>query len=86
MNDPVAAARLELDALDLEVLRLLARRQRCVRALFVEKDARGLPRIDPERERALLAQRRATAEALGLPASLAESVFRAVLEASHGLP
>lgn len=86
MDPRVATCRAELDAIDREVLALLARRRELVRALFVLKDADGIPRVDPARERALLDDRRATAAALGLPPELADAVFRAVLASSHTLP
>jgi chorismate mutase-like protein len=85
-DERLRSLRAEIDALDAAVLDHLARRRACVRQLFALKDATGLPRLDAERERALLADRRAAAEALGLPPELAESVFRAVLASSHALP
>jgi len=86
MDPRVATCRAELDAIDREVLALLARRRELVRALFALKDAQGVPRLDAARERALLDARRELSVALGLPPELSDQVFRAVLASSHALP
>lgn len=82
--DPdLASHRAAIDAVDQALLELLARRRSLVEGLFAHKRGRGLPLVDPARERALLAERRAAAERLGVPGDLAERVFRAILESSH---
>lgn len=82
--DPdLASHRAAIDAVDQALLELLARRRSLVAELFAHKRGRGLPLVDPARERELIAERRAAAERLGVPGDLAERVFRAVLEGSH---
>jgi chorismate mutase-like protein len=72
-----------LDELDHALLDLVAQRRALVGALFVKKQALGLPFVDPAREADLLADRRAYAARLGVPEELAEAIFRALLEDSH---
>ncbi|MRG92407.1 chorismate mutase [Polyangium spumosum] len=83
MSAEVNETRTALDELDHELLDLVARRRALVSALFVKKRALGLPLVDPVREAELLAERRAYAERLGVPAELAGAIFRAILEDSH---
>ena len=75
MDDPLADARSRIDAIDREVLRLLAERAAVTRSLAAWKAAQGLGPRDPTRE----------AEALGLSPWLAEAVTRAVLATTRGL-
>ncbi|MDC0748244.1 chorismate mutase [Polyangium mundeleinium] len=79
----VSETRSALDELDHALLDLIARRRALVGALFVKKRALGLPLVDPMREVELLADRRVYAERQGVPADLAEVIFRAILEDSH---
>lgn len=77
------ASRAAIDALDHALVELLARRRAIVAEVFEAKRALALPLVDPVREEALLADRRAKAAALGVPPALAEAIFRLVLEDSH---
>jgi len=79
----VSETRRALDELDHTLLELVAKRRALVSALFIKKQALGLPRVDGAREAEMLADRRAYAERLGVPAELAEVIFRAILEDSH---
>jgi len=79
----IAAARASLDEIDHALLELVARRRSLVAALFETKRALGLPLVDPAREEALLAERRAFGEKLAVPPELVEQIFRAILEDSH---
>ena len=79
----LAHMRASIDALDHALVNLLAERRMLVSELFAFKERSGLPLFDPARERDLLAERALFAEARGVPAALAERVFRAVLDASH---
>lgn len=79
----VNETRSALDELDHALLDLVARRRTLVGALFVKKQTLGLPLVDPVREAELLADRRAYAERIGVPAELGEAIFRAILEDSH---
>lgn len=79
----LASMRASIDAVDHALLQLLAERRALVHELFLHKRRHDLALVDPEREARLLAERAAFAEQLGVPAGLAEKVFRAVLDASH---
>jgi prephenate dehydrogenase len=76
-------ARDHIDALDQELVGLLARRTELVLRAGRAKAELGLPVHDPDREAAQLQARRAWAEASGLDAQGVEEVFRAVLRASR---
>lgn len=79
----IAALRAAVDEVDHALLELCARRRSVVAALLARKRELGLPLIDPAREEALFAERRAFAGTIGLSPDLAESILRALLEASH---
>jgi chorismate mutase/prephenate dehydrogenase len=79
----LAAMRAEIDAIDHALLELVARRRALVAEMFLDKQRRGAALIDPDRERELIAERRACAERLGVPPELSERVFRAILDGSH---
>jgi chorismate mutase-like protein len=82
-NPYLLEKRARIDAIDRALLELVARRRALVAELFIAKRRLNLPLIDPERERALLADRRASADRLGVPPDLAERIFQAILDASH---
>jgi chorismate mutase/prephenate dehydrogenase len=75
--------RARIDAFDRAILEIVARRRALVAELFIAKRRHNLPLIDPARESALLADRRALAERLGVPPDLAERLFQAILDSSH---
>ena len=72
-----------IDALDQELVGLLARRTELVLRAGRAKSELNLPIHDPEREAAQLQARRQWAGSLGLDAQGVEDVFRAVLRASR---
>jgi prephenate dehydrogenase len=72
-----------IEELDRELALLLGRRAELARRAARAKSALGVGIVDPTRERALLADRRAWAEELGLPADQLEEVFRAVVRMSR---
>ncbi|BDU70526.1 hypothetical protein GETHOR_26270 [Geothrix oryzae] len=76
-------ARDHIDALDRELVALLARRTELGLRAGRAKAELGLPVHDPEREASQLQARRAWADAAGLDAQGVEEVFRAVLRASR---
>ncbi|WLT31375.1 prephenate dehydrogenase/arogenate dehydrogenase family protein [Geothrix sp. PMB-07] len=76
-------ARDHIDALDQELVALLARRTELVLRAGRAKAELNLPVHDPEREAAQLQARRAWAQASGLDGQGVEEVFRAVLRASR---
>ena len=76
--------RKQIDDVDAELVRLLARRDSCVREVGgLKQDASQLPRVDHEREQRLLASWRRRARSQGLSATLAERVLRELLDHSH---
>jgi len=81
----IAAMRKAIDEVDHALLELVARRRSLVAEVFAKKRALGLPLVDAAREADLVEERRAFAEALGVPGELAERLFRALLDDSHAL-
>jgi prephenate dehydrogenase len=73
-------ARGEIDAVDAELVALLARRLELAQRAARAKSAAGQPVLDPIREAQVLATRRAWAAERGLDGDGAEAVFRAVLD------
>lgn len=78
-NPALAQTRDRIDEVDAELVRLLARRAKLVRRAQRAKAADGRGVVDPERERALLADRARLAEELGLEGAGARAVFEAIL-------
>jgi prephenate dehydrogenase len=72
-----------IDDTDRELLSLLARREQLARRAGRVKAAGGLPILDAERERALLAERREWAAHEGLEPDTVEDLFRQVLRVSR---
>jgi chorismate mutase/prephenate dehydrogenase len=79
----LAALRAQIDALDHDVIELLARRMAVVRELSQVKRAEGRKVRDAERERAILEDRTRLGAARALPPELIESLFRVVLRGSR---
>jgi chorismate mutase/prephenate dehydrogenase len=73
----------QIDALDRQVLELLARRMEIVREVALVKKSEGVPIRDFARERAVLDDRRARAAGLGLPEAPIESIYRQIMLASR---
>jgi chorismate mutase/prephenate dehydrogenase len=80
---PLPILRAMIDAVDREILQLLARRNGIVSEIALYKRGHGVPIRDHQREREILADRRERAVPLGLAPELIESVFRLVLWASR---
>jgi len=72
-------ARELIDAVDRELLVLLARRVTLARRAGKAKAQLGRPIVDPSREASLLAERRAWAEALQLDGEEIDELFRSIL-------
>ncbi len=81
-SEGLIAARQQIDALDEQLLDLLARRQELVRlaGVFKPKDNAEAVRA-PERFEQVIATRRAGAAARGLEPAVAEAVWRAMIGA-----
>ncbi|AHG90071.1 Prephenate dehydrogenase [Gemmatirosa kalamazoonensis] len=80
---PLPLLRAMIDALDRELLQIMARRMSLVAEVAAYKRAHGLHIRDVTREREVLADRARHAEALGLPPGEIESIFRLLLRASR---
>ncbi|MCB9751050.1 MAG: prephenate dehydrogenase/arogenate dehydrogenase family protein [Myxococcales bacterium] len=74
-----------IDALDRELVELLARRVQLSRRAGLVKAARGLVVRDPARERALLESRADWARARGLDGAAARELFELILRQSRGV-
>ncbi|NQW62352.1 MAG: chorismate mutase [Deltaproteobacteria bacterium] len=78
-REGIAELRASFDAIDSELLRLVAARRAVSRRMAAVKLAEGLPFHDPAREAELLARLRAECTALGLPDTLVEQLFLLLL-------
>jgi len=72
-----------IDALDRDLLQIMARRMSLVAEVAAFKREHGVRIRDAVREREVLADRRDRAEALGLPSGEIESIFRVLLRSSR---
>lgn len=75
--------RARIDAIDRQVLELLAKRMRVVEEVAAVKRAHGLPIRDWVREREVFAARARVAEELGLAAAAVESIYRQIMLSSR---
>ncbi|MCH7814120.1 MAG: bifunctional chorismate mutase/prephenate dehydrogenase [Planctomycetes bacterium] len=82
-NRPLAVLRAMIDAIDHDVLQLLARRTALVGEIAAYKREHGVRIRDAARERAILDDRCAQAERLGLPRDAVEAMYRLILLASR---
>src|SRR5438552_15654067 len=80
---PLSFLRQKVDALDHEMLALLARRMEVIDEIARWKRAHAAPVRDFAREREILEDRARAADGLGLPPGAVESIFRLVLWASR---
>lgn len=76
----LAAFRAEIDAIDAEIVALLARRMAVVDRVVVAKQQHALPALIPERVEEVADNVRRRAEAAGAPPDLAETVWRAMMD------
>ena len=80
---PLSALRTEIDAVDRQLVQLLATRKRLVAEVGAAKSAHGLPVYVPDREHALIRARRAEAEAAGISPDLIEDLLRRIMRESY---
>lgn len=76
----LAPLRAEIDAIDRELVALLARRLGVVEKVIAVKRAEGIAALLPERIEDVVARVRAEAQAHGTPPDLAETLWRAMIE------
>ncbi len=80
---PLPVLRAMIDAIDHEVIQLLARRNGLVAQIAQYKREHGIPIRDLKREREIFSDRASRAMPLGLPPQLIESLYRLILWASR---
>jgi chorismate mutase/prephenate dehydrogenase len=80
---PLPVLRAMVDAIDREILQLLARRNGLVADIAVHKRENRLPIRDLQREAEIIADRRVRGQGLGLSPELLESMWRLILWASR---
>lgn len=80
---PLSVLRAMIDALDRDLLQIMARRMALVAEVAAYKREHGVRIRDPQRERDVLADRRDRARELGLPTGEIESIFRVLLRSSR---
>ncbi|SBS68284.1 bifunctional chorismate mutase/prephenate dehydrogenase [Vibrio atlanticus] len=73
----------QIDAVDKQMLDLLAQRLALVKKVGEVKSEHGLPIYVPEREAAMLASRRQEAEKIGVPPQLIEDILRRTMRESY---
>ncbi|NOH81242.1 bifunctional chorismate mutase/prephenate dehydrogenase [Vibrio sp. RE86] len=73
----------QIDAVDKQILDLLAQRLSLVEKVGEVKSEHGLPIYAPDREAAMLASRRAEAEKKGVPPQLIEDILRRTMRESY---
>ncbi|WP_109078731.1 bifunctional chorismate mutase/prephenate dehydrogenase [Aggregatibacter kilianii] len=79
----LAELRAQIDALDQELLQLLAKRQQVVHKVGEVKQQHGLPIYVPQREAEMLQRKREAAEQIGLSPNLIEDVLRRIMRESY---
>ncbi|MGJ8581882.1 MAG: bifunctional chorismate mutase/prephenate dehydrogenase [Psychromonas sp.] len=80
---PLSKLRDQIDAVDQQIIDLLAERLRLVGEVGEVKTKHGLPIYAPDREAAMLAKRREEAESKGVPANLIEDILRRTMRESY---
>lgn len=80
---PLSELRDQIDAVDQQLIDLLAERLRLVGKVGEVKTEHGLPIYAPDREAAMLSKRRAEAEAKGVPPNLIEDILRRTMRESY---
>ena len=80
---PLSKLRDQIDAVDKQLIDLLAERLRLVGEVGEVKTKHGLPIYAPDREAAMLRKRRAEAESKGVPANLIEDILRRTMRESY---
>ena len=79
-DDVLAGYRARIDALDDQLIRLLAERFEITKAVGAHKAEVGLPPADPGREAEQVARLRAIAEEVGIDPAFSEQVFRLIVD------
>lgn len=83
MNNPLTPIREQIDQVDQQLIRLLAKRLELVAEVGKIKLEHGLPLYSPDREAAMLQARREEAVEQSIPPDLIEDVLRRVMRESY---
>ncbi len=83
MAEQLNALRDQIDAVDKQILNLLAERLALVEKVGEVKSEHGLPIYAPDREAAMLTSRRIEAEKIGVPPQLIEDILRRTMRESY---
>jgi isochorismate pyruvate lyase len=75
----LAPLRAEIDAIDAEIVALIAKRMAVVERVIAVKRAAGIPALLHDRVEEVASNVRRKAESLGAPPDLAEAVWRAMM-------
>lgn len=79
----LAEYRVQIDALDTQLVEILAARQKVTQKIGIIKRANSLPIYVPERESSLIAKRRTQAKEAGVSGDLVEDVLRRAMRDSY---
>jgi chorismate mutase / prephenate dehydrogenase len=82
-EQPLDRLRARIDAVDAEMIDLLARRLELVAQVGEVKGRHGLPIYAPERERSMIAAKRELAQRRGVPPDLVEDVLRRCMREAY---
>lgn len=82
-SQQLSTLREDIDELDTQLVELLAKRNQITTKVGKIKAKAGMPVYVPEREKALIASRRAQAETLGVSPELVEDLLRRVMRESY---
>ncbi|MDJ1157179.1 chorismate mutase [Chelatococcus sp. SYSU_G07232] len=77
---PLAGLRAEIDALDADIVRLLARRMAIVERVIAVKRRNAIPALLADRVEEVAAKVRREAEAAGVPPDFVEAVWRVMMD------
>jgi chorismate mutase-like protein len=80
MTDTLAELRADIDAIDRELIALLAKRYGVVHRVATVKVREGIPAVLPERIAVVKRQARALAENAGLNPDFVESLYHLIIE------
>lgn len=80
MNDTLENWRKQIDALDKELLGIVAKRMEIVRKIGNHKKLKNLPALDEERWQEVLSSKLALGELLKLPKTLVEKIYTTIHE------
>jgi chorismate mutase len=82
-DNPMAPLRAQINALDDQIIRLIAERYALLADVVKVKAAHNIPHHVPARVAEVLARNEATAVAAGLPQGLVRNIYSLIIDAAH---